>query len=96
MRDRRMKHLDEQLALTPEQKTQIYAIWDKAEKETGALRHDSTVSADDRKTKRRAILKATHDEVRGVLTPEQQTKFDAMPRERAGGPRHAEGDEKTN
>jgi Spy/CpxP family protein refolding chaperone len=96
MRERRMTRLDEQLALTPEQKAQIAAIWDKAEKESAALRHDAAVTAGDRKTKRRVAMKSARAEVRAVLTPEQQKKFDAMPRDGAGARHDSSGDARTN
>jgi hypothetical protein len=36
---------------------------------------------------RRALSKAMHDEIRAVLTADQQPKFDAMPQGRQGGGR---------
>ncbi|MDB6127136.1 MAG: hypothetical protein JWM35_1032 [Verrucomicrobia bacterium] len=91
MKQHRMKMLDEKLQLTADQKAQIQAIWDKAGEQAKALRSDETVAHDDRRAKAGELMKATHDQVRAVLTPDQQKTFDAMPPERMGrrGPRPA-------
>lgn len=69
--EKRLQTLDAALTLTPEEKTKIKEIWAKgAAGLKGASRED-----------RRAAMKAMHDQVRAVLTPEQQAKFDAMPPE---------------
>jgi Spy/CpxP family protein refolding chaperone len=83
MKERRLKRLDEKLHLTADQKMKITAIWDKAEQDTRAAREDAAASAkEERRAKRREAMKAAHQEVRGVLTPEQQTIFDSMPQDR--------------
>lgn len=88
VRERRMQRLDEKLHLTADQKTKINAIWDKNEAEARAARSSANSSAQTpRRAKRREMMKAAHDEVRAVLTPEQQKIFDAMPVERPGGRR---------
>ena len=79
MREHRMKELDEKLQLTAEQKTQIQTIWDKAEEQGKALRADETMAREDRRAKAGELMKATHAQVRGVLTPDQQKTFDTMP-----------------
>jgi Spy/CpxP family protein refolding chaperone len=80
MRERRLQQLDEKLHLTPEQKARIQEIWDKAEAEGKTLHEEQTAANRERRAKRRDIMRTTHQEVRGVLTPEQQKLFDAMPR----------------
>jgi Spy/CpxP family protein refolding chaperone len=84
MREHRMKELDEKLHLTAEQKTQISQIFDKTEQEMRANREAAAKAGEERREKRRDAMKATHDQVRAVLTPEQQKIFDEMPRR--GGP----------
>ncbi|MEO7599524.1 MAG: Spy/CpxP family protein refolding chaperone [Opitutus sp.] len=85
MRERRLKKLDEKLSLTADQKAKINAIWDKAEGDARAARHDAASTAkDEMRTKRREGLKAVRQEVRAVLTPEQQKTFDTMPEDRPG------------
>jgi Spy/CpxP family protein refolding chaperone len=81
----RMKQLDENLALTDAQKQQIKEIWAKQVGELKAL------SPGERRGKARDALMATRDQVRAVLTPEQQAKFDTLrPEGRARKGRKAE------
>jgi Spy/CpxP family protein refolding chaperone len=68
MLDQRLKQLDENLKLTDDQKQKIKDIWSK---EAAAAKNSATKD-------RRAAFMAVHNEIRAVLTPEQQTKFDAM------------------
>lgn len=92
MKERRLKRLDEKLHLTAEQKSQITAIWDKAEQQARAAREDAATAAkEERQAKRREAVKAVRQEVRGVLTPEQQTIFDSMPQDRPPGPPRGDG-----
>ena len=58
-------------SLTAEQKSQIKAILEKARQDAKGM------SKEDRKTKGREVLQETTKDIRAVLTPEQQTKFDA-------------------
>ena len=91
-RDHRMKELDEKLNLTADQKAQINAIWDQAEQNARAARDDATATAkEERRAKMREGMKAVRQQVRGVLTPEQQKIFDTLPQDRRpGGKRHAD------
>lgn len=89
----RLQMLDEKLHLTDAQKQQITAIWSSSEQQGKALRDDSTLSKEDRRAKMGDIMKASHDQVRAVLTPDQQATFDAMPPEKHGhrGPPPGDG-----
>jgi Spy/CpxP family protein refolding chaperone len=84
MADRRLQKLDEQLKLTDAQKTQITAIWKQSAEQSRALRDDTTLTREARRDKVMAIMKTAHDQVRAVLTPDQQKTFDAMPPEPRG------------
>ncbi len=88
-KERRLKHLDEALKLTDPQKQQITAIWAQAEQQGQALRSDEATAREQRRQKVMELMKATHDQVRGVLTPDQQKIFDSLPPEGRGhrGPR---------
>ena len=94
-REHRLAQLDEKLHLTDAQKTQIQGIWSTAEQQGKALRDEAAGASDDRRAKMRETMKATRDQVRAVLTPDQQKIFDAMPPEGRGhkGPRPG-GDDK--
>ena len=67
----RDKELIEKLSLTAEQQTKLTEI-----RKSGA--EQLKAAAGDR-AKMREVVQAQHDQVRAMLTPEQQTKFDAMP-----------------
>jgi Spy/CpxP family protein refolding chaperone len=71
--EQRIARIEEAVGtLTADQKTKITAILEKAGKEVAAL------SQEDR-AKGREIQMAANKDIRALLTPEQQTKFDAMP-----------------
>ncbi|MEO6569800.1 MAG: hypothetical protein ABIO94_13640 [Opitutaceae bacterium] len=65
--------------LTADQKTKITAIYTKAAEEMAKL------APEDRRGKGQDMRTATNKEVRALLTPEQATKFDAMPPPGRGG-----------
>ena len=96
-REHRLKELTEKLSLTPAQQAQIKAIWDQAEVQGKALRaqgDDLRAQGAELRAKGKEVMKATHDQVRALLTPEQQKIFDAMPPPGRGrhGPGRGEGD----
>jgi len=95
-REHRLQELNEKLSLTPDQQAQIKAIWDKAEQQGKALRaqgDELRAQGADLRAKGAEVMKATHAQVRAVLTPEQQKIFDAMPPPGRGhhGPHHGDG-----
>jgi len=67
---RRLAQLDKELQLTADQKEQIKAIFAK---EVAAARDASSKD-------RKGALAAVQTQIRAVLTPEQQAKFDKMPK----------------
>jgi Spy/CpxP family protein refolding chaperone len=85
--EERVKQLDEALKLTDDQKTKITALLKTQQEKGHALRADQSMSREDRMAKMQEIGKATQDGIKALLTPEQQTKFDAMPQPGRGGPR---------
>jgi Spy/CpxP family protein refolding chaperone len=77
--EQRLQQLDKALQLTAEQKTQIKEIW---------ASEASTVVKNSKGGGRgelQAALAKTQAQVRAVLTPEQQKKFDKMQPEERGG-----------
>jgi protein CpxP len=74
----RVEMLTKKLNLTPDQVTQVKAIDDDSRTQMRALRNDTSLSQADRRSKMMDIGKASQDKIRGVLTDEQKTKFDAM------------------
>jgi len=70
---KRLEAIDTAVGLTADQKQQIKAVWAKGAEEMKG------VPEGERRAKRGEAMKASHDQVRVLLTPEQQVKFDAMP-----------------
>jgi len=79
--------LDRELNLTPEQLQKVQGL-------VRDTRSKMTELHQDFHAKHQALIMATHDQIRALLTPEQQQKFDAdfpIPPERDEGP-HGHGD----
>ena len=74
-----LARLDEAVTLTADQKTKVTDIYKKMTDQMGAL------APEDRRTKGQEIRTATNAEIRALLTPDQQKKFDAMPQGRGPG-----------
>jgi Spy/CpxP family protein refolding chaperone len=84
-----LARLDEAVTLTADQKTKVTDIYKKMADQIGAL------AQEDRRTKGQDIRTATNAEIRALLTPDQQKKFDAMPQGRGpGGGKGGPGGEK--
>lgn len=72
--DAQVERIDQAVGLTADQKAKIKEIYTKnMEKARDASPED-----------RRAIMQGQRDQVRAVLTPEQQKKFDEMPQGKGG------------
>jgi Spy/CpxP family protein refolding chaperone len=78
MRGNQVDFLTKQLNLTPDQVTQVKAIDEDTWKQMKALREDTSVAGPDKRAKMMDIHKASQDKIRGLLTADQQTKFDAL------------------
>ena len=71
----RMEHLTRALDLTPEQQAKIKPIFEQAKPQIQAARQES-------RQKVQAIRENTIAQIRPILTPAQQQKFDAMKKAR--------------
>jgi protein CpxP len=78
MRGNQVDFLTKQLNLTPDQVTQVKAIDEDTWKQMKALHDDTSTAESDKRTKMMDIHKASQAKIRGLLTPDQQTKFDAL------------------
>jgi periplasmic protein CpxP/Spy len=78
MRGNQVEFLTKQLNLTPDQVTQVKAIDEDAWKQMKTLHEDTSIAQDDKRTKMMDIRKSSQDKIRGLLTADQQTKFDAL------------------
>lgn len=66
-----LEHLTKDLNLTPDQQAKVTPIVDAAKPQIQAIHQEAM-------QKMRAIMESTGAQIRPLLTPEQQTKFDAM------------------
>jgi Spy/CpxP family protein refolding chaperone len=66
-----LDHLSKDLNLTDEQKTTVQPIIDQVKPQMKAI-HDEAMQ------KKQALLESAGSQIRPLLTPEQQQKFDAM------------------
>jgi Spy/CpxP family protein refolding chaperone len=78
MRGNQVDFLTKQLNLTPDQATQVKAIDADSMKQMSAVREDTSVAQQDKRAKMMDIRKASQGKIRALLTPDQQTKFDAL------------------
>lgn len=79
MRGYVLADLTEKLGLTADQQKTVGAIIADGRSQAKELRGDDTLAPEDRKAKMREIAKATREQIRAVLTPDQQKIFDALP-----------------
>lgn len=78
MRGDRLKQLTEKLNLTADQQTKVKAILDDSRKQLQAARKEDTTARAEKQEKAMEVMLNTNKQIRAVLTPEQQTKFDQM------------------
>lgn len=81
--DQRVARIDQNVGpLTDDQKTKIKAIYDADQKKMQDLMQ---AQDPDMRTKMMAMRQDENKQIRALLTPDQQTKFDAMPQGRGQG-----------
>ena len=73
-----MAMLAEKLNLTDAQKQQFQQISKDTRKQGMAIRQDSSLSEDQKKEKMLALRKQAHQQMFGILTPEQKDKLKEM------------------
>jgi periplasmic protein CpxP/Spy len=79
-----MKQMAAELGLTDVQKTQVKTLMQAQRDKLEALRDDESLNRREKMKKMRAMREDTQKQIRALLTPEQQAKFDAMPRPEPG------------
>ncbi|MFZ0278868.1 MAG: hypothetical protein WA254_19775 [Candidatus Sulfotelmatobacter sp.] len=75
---KRTAELTKQLNLTSDQQPKVLAALQSEHSQMESLHQDSSLSQDDRRAKMMDIHKSTDDQIRGVLDPTQQKKWDEM------------------
>ena len=81
----RLKTMTEKLGLTEEQQGKIREIFAKTAPKAKALREDTALSEEDKRAKMMELRKGEAEEIRAVLTPEQQEKMKALRKEGKAG-----------
>jgi len=90
---KRVAMLAKQLNLSKDQQSKVQDILKAQQSQMESLRADSSVSHEDRRSKMMELHKSTNDQIRGLLDPDQQKKWDEMQsrrEERMQGHRHGD------
>ena len=86
-----LKHIAQKLNLTQQQQDQLKPVFEKQHQQMLAIRNDASLSQDQKKEKIQALHQDTQAQIKGVLTPEQQTQWAQM---KAQGKQHMAGHRK--
>jgi protein CpxP len=78
MQARQLEMMTKHLNLTPDQVTQVKAIDDAQHSQMAAMRGDTSMSREDKRSKMMAMRQDREAKIRAVLTDDQKPKFDAM------------------
>jgi Spy/CpxP family protein refolding chaperone len=76
--EQRLDHLTKVLNLNSEQQQKIKPMLEQEQQQMQALHQDTSMTRPDRMSKARAIRQSTDDQIKSVLTADQQTKFTEM------------------
>ncbi len=83
--------LTKHLNLTSDQQAKVLDIFKSEQSQMESLHSDTSLSQEDRRSKMMDIHKTTNDQVRALLTPDQQKQFDEMQSHHEGWGHHAGG-----
>jgi periplasmic protein CpxP/Spy len=83
-----VNHLDQQLNLTADQKTKITTVLENSNKHAQELRANNSGDKTANREAMRQLHDNTHAQIKATLTPDQQTKFDAMMKDAMSGKHH--------
>jgi protein CpxP len=84
---KRTEMLTKRLNLTSDQQAKVLDIFKSEQSQMEGLRSDTSLSQQDRHSKMMDIHKTSSDQVRALLEPNQQKKYDAMQSEHGQGHR---------
>lgn len=76
--DQKLQRMTQQLNLTADQQTKIKPILEQEQQQVQTLHGDTSMSQPDRMSKMQQIHQDTNDQIKSVLTPDQQQKFTQM------------------
>jgi Spy/CpxP family protein refolding chaperone len=76
--EQRLDLMTRNLGLTAEQREKIKPILTEENAQLDALRGNDTLTRDERRTRLQQLNQATYDQIRPILTPEQQKRHEAI------------------
>ena len=76
--EKRTAMLTKQLKLSSDQQSKVEDILKSEKSQIDSLRSDSSASQEDRHSKMMEIHKSSNEQIRALLDPDQQKKFDEM------------------
>jgi Spy/CpxP family protein refolding chaperone len=76
--DQRLQHMTKMLNLTADQQQKIKPILENQQTQMESLHQDTSMSQQDRMAKMQQLRQSTNQQINGILTPEQQQKFQQM------------------
>jgi Spy/CpxP family protein refolding chaperone len=74
----------QQLNLNDQQKTQVQSLMQNQRQQAQAIRQDASLTPEQKRDKFQQLRKSNHQQMLGILTPEQQQKFQQLRSERKG------------
>ena len=77
-RGERFQRMQQELNLTADQQQRMKAIRDQYRPQLDAIRQDKSLTQDQKKAKAKDLFKAQQDQMKSVLTPEQQEKMKSL------------------
>lgn len=81
---RGVDRMAQQLNLTDQQKTQMQSLFQAQRQQAQSIRQDTSLTAQQKQDKLKQLRESTHQQMQGVLTPEQQQKFQQLRSEHEG------------
>jgi periplasmic protein CpxP/Spy len=89
--EKRSEMMAKHLNLNADQQTKVKDILTSEQSQMQKLHGDSSMSQDDRRSKMMDLHKASNDQIRALLNPDQQRKFDEMQSKHEQGQGHHHG-----
>ncbi len=84
--DQRLQMMTKQLNLTADQQEKIKPMLESQNQQMQALHQDTSLSQEDRMSKMQQIRQSTNEQIKSVLNPDQQQKFEQMNSRHGHGP----------
>jgi hypothetical protein len=81
---KRSQMMKDRLSLSDDQTSQVKTILEDSRTKMEAVRSNSSLAQDDRRSQMMTLRKAENDKIEGLLTADQKTKYEAMQQEMRG------------